>query len=180
MPIPWPVRWGVKGILGKRFGCGRRTVSLFELEKLTNQSPKGELSSEKCHVTFVSRVWSYGRRGGRRSPYFVVAKRDLEEQTGTRLEEGKIYQLSGKVDDVFEFHRNITIRSDRYIRLYVPLIEVDKLRPDEDYRIVILELKNIHGNVRTDSKRSNQSNSRFQGRGRECIALTLTKAYRVP
>jgi len=72
---------------------------------------------------------------------FDIPKRDIEEKTGVRIEEGKLYRIKGNVGGKYDFEMYRTV--DSYVRHSVPVEHHHQIQGGKTYDIGITSVEEV-------------------------------------
>ncbi len=97
---------------------------------------------ESGEVIAIIQCKSWSRpRVGFDGVQLVLPKRDIEEQSGTKLREGKTYCLEGTLEDTYRFRLERTVSKDRYLHICVPKRYSDEVKLGETYSVKFYSIR---------------------------------------
>jgi hypothetical protein len=97
---------------------------------------------ESGEVIAIIQCKSWSRpRVGFDGVQLVLSRRDIEEQSGTKLREGKTYCLEGTLEDTYRFQLERTVSKDRYLHICVPKRYCDEVKLGETYSVKFYSIR---------------------------------------
>ncbi len=119
---------------------GEVPTAIISVEAQESHLSRDEKDPEDFLARITSRAYRFGPRE-KPTMRFHMLKRHFEEETGTKLEVGKVYQIKGKVEGIYDFEIFRVQSKHNVIRLHVPKEYREKLVPGKTYNVVISSIE---------------------------------------
>ena len=95
------------------------------------------------HLAVITSRAHFSSSDGDQRVQFVISESRLEREAQTKLENGKIYQIRGKVEGVYDFEVCRVKTEGTPLNLYVPKEYQERLKAGERYELIISSIQEV-------------------------------------